>query len=265
MTESQIISSTYNKQHKLYVKRVRPLFLRALNLQLQSVLQWMETSTMEPPLDLLVDPKLFRTALKQAYEMVGITAARREYYYQKKSEDKGIIDFLVDKWRQVFTNYALNYAYQVESDLSETTKEQIRTALAEARELGLNQDRTITYIKRAVGGVINRQRATVIAITETTTASNLGKEVGAKEYFKETNQGGYKQFIGREDARERHSHFALNDTYLPIDENWTFTDEEGRTSYGLRPGDTSLPARERVRCRCTQLFLSERRYNRLKK
>lgn len=268
ISEAKKQALLYARQHKQYERRIYPLFLRALRKQLEPVINWITEFGTDPPLEALVKPSIFRKPMQQAYGMVAVTAARREYYYMKGIEEKGLIDFLVEKWRALFNDYATTYAYRVESDLSETTKEEIRRALAYAYENQLNANQTAAYIKKSVYNQISRKRAVVIARTEATTASNLGKEAGAKEWLKESGQQGYKQWLGRADSRERgfgtdHGHWAMNDDIIPMEQDWELTDDKGVVSYGQRPGDTRLPANQRVNCRCSQLFMSARRYERM--
>lgn len=263
-------SELYEQQHERYTKGVYPIFLKALKQELAPTIEFIRrTGNTEPPLDILVNPNIWIRPMQDAYELVGTLAAKREYYaIRGADQQKRILDFLIDAWRAIFLDYATNYAYRIDNELSETTKEEIRKALREGYEMGLNADRMATYIRRKVGGQISRARAVIISRTETATAANLGKRTGAESWLKETGQQGYKQWIGREDARERGRetdtmHWRLNNTILPIDEPFTFTDPEGVTSRGMMPGDTNLPANQRINCRCTLVYMSERRYRRI--
>lgn len=258
MIESQKQARIYAQQHRIYERRIYPIILNALKKQTEPVINYILNVGSNPDLDIWIDPKVFRVPLRQAYEMVAQLAAKREYYYMRKIDGKGILDFLLDKWRLIFRDYATNYAYRIENELSETTKEEVRIALKYAYENTMNGDQTASYIRKQVGGIISRQRARVIARTEATTASNLGKEVGASEWLSEQNQQGYKQWIGREDKRERHSHNELNDRIIPIDEQWSVGGFDANA-----PGDVKLPGKERIQCRCTQLFMSKRRFDRM--
>lgn len=195
--------------------------------------------------------------MQQAYELVATTAARREYYWMRNTENKAILDFLVDAWRAIFMDYATNYSYRIMNELSETTKEEIRKALSEAYELQLNSDQTASYIRKKVGREISRSRAVLIARTESATAANLGKMTGAKSWLEEAGEKGYKQWIGRV-VNERSTHLALNDTIIPIDDDFFVGGERA-----LAPGDTRLSAAERCNCRCTVQYMSERRYRRM--
>lgn len=254
MNESEL----YEKQLERYAKRTYPIFLRACSEQVRPVVEFIRrTGNTEPPLDILVNPNIWIKPMQQAYEMVGTTAARREYYWMRAIESKAILDFLVDAWRAVFMDYSTNYAYFIQNEMTETTKEEIRKALAYSYENGYNADRTATHIRNAVGRKISRARAVLIARTESNTAANLGKRTGAESWLKESGEKGFKQWIGRV-VNERSTHLVLNDTFREIDDTW---DVGGVKA--LYPGDTNLPADERCNCRCVVQYLSERRYNRL--
>lgn len=253
------IIELYEKQLKRYAVRTYPIFLRALQSQVNPVVEYIRrTGNIDPPLDILVMPNVFIRPIQQSYEMVGMLAAKRQFYLMQGTENKAIIDFLVDAWRAIFLDYATNYAYRIDNELSETTKEEIRRALAEAYEQNLNADRTATYIREKVGRKISRSRAVLISRTESATATNLGKRTGAESWLSENNEKGYKQWIGRNDGRERTTHIELNDKFEPLEE--PFKVGGFNAQY---PGDKDLPADERCNCRCTVIYLSERRYNRM--
>lgn len=246
-------SNRYAKQHAIYERRAYPVFLRALHDQVQPSIDWIvKQQEVNPPLDALVVPAIWRKPMIEVYQMIGMLAAKREYF-NMVATDKGVLDFLVAKWRAIFYEYALNYSYRIENELSETTKETIRRTLAVAYEMNLNADQTAALIRKQVYNEISRSRAVMISRTETSTAANLGKDVGARQWLSDNDQKGYKQYIGREDSRERGRttdtmHWHLNDTIIPIDDNFTFTDENGVTSYAPMPGSTTLPANQRINC-----------------
>lgn len=254
MTESEL----YEKQLERYAKRTYPIFIRALVEQVQPTLEFIRrTENTDPPLDILVDPNIWIRPMQQAYELVATTAARREYYWMRNIENKAILDFLIDAWRAVFMDYSTNYAYRIMNELSETTREEIRRALKESYDQNLNANQTATYIRKRVGREIPRSRAVLIARTESATAANLGKLTGAKSWLEESGQEGYKQWIGRV-VNERSTHLALNDTIIPMDEDFMVGGEKATA-----PGDTRLSADERCNCRCTVIYMSKRRYDRM--
>jgi len=253
------IIDLYEKQLKRYAVRTYPIFLRALQSQVNPVVEYIRrTGNVDPPLDILVIPNVFIRPIQQSYEMVGLLSAKRQFYLMQRTENKAAIDFLIDAWKAIFLDYATNYAYRIDNELSETTKEEIRRALAEAYEQGLNADKTATYIREKVGRKISRSRAVLISRTESATAANLGKRTGAESWLSENNEKGYKQWIGRNDGRERITHIELNDDIIPMEQDFRVGNDKGQY-----PGDVRLSADERCNCRCTVIYLSERRYNRM--
>lgn len=251
-------SNLYAKQHRRYERRAYPIFLKALHEQIQPTIDWIKVNgAQNPPLDALVVPASWRDPMVEVYQMIGMLAARREYFFMRNTE-KGALDFLIEAWRQVFYTYAINYAYRQENELSETTKNEIRYALSVAYDNNLNTDETAAYIRKRVYNEISRSRAVLISRTESTTASNLGKYTGAKSWLSESGQNGYKEWIGRNDGRERHTHIEMNDQIIPIDDLWNIDGEKA-----LNPGDVTLSAAERCNCRCTSIYMSQRRYERL--
>lgn len=259
MTEQQLILIQYLKDNLIYAKRIRPVFLNALKRASDPAIYWIDQNGAgNVPLELLVNNLVFVQSMTQAYNMVAPLAAKREWFYQKRTKDD-ILDILSSAWFGIFREYALNYAYRISNELAETTRESIRVAIQEGYSLNLNTNQLAAYIRKKVG-VINRNRATLIARTEATTASNLGKEQGAKDWFKSQGENGYKMWVGREDGRERPTHTALNDKAIPISEDFKVGGELAQ-----RPGDIRLSGDERCNCRCTTQYISERLYNRLYK
>ncbi len=259
MTRNQY-AKQYAKEQAAYERRLYPIFSRALKAQVAPVINYMERNPFATvPVDLLIQPDYFLNAYKRAYEEVGIIAAKREYSFQRRefTGKDGIFDFLVEGWRQYFVEYATNYAYQVQSDLTETTRRLIREALAEAYNSGLAGNPLINYLKKKAQ-VISRNRAKVISRTETTTIANVAKELGAREWLTAQGETGYKQWVGRNDKRERHTHRAVNDKIIPMDGLFDLGGEQCS-----RPGDLVLSAKERVQCRCVLMFMGERRALRL--
>ena len=265
MTEQSDVRETYERQLYRYERRIYPLFVEALQKQLLPVLDYIRTmQDVNPPLNLLVQPEVFIKPMQQAYETVGQLSAKRQYYLMRAEEPTkaSAIGFLIDLWSKIFYDYSTEYAYRIMNELSETTREEIRTALTYSFEQGYSADQTAAYIRKRVGREITRYRANMIARTEAGSAAALGKITGGKSWLEQQNQKGYKQYIGREDIRERESHRRLNDTIIPIDEDFAFT-QDGQTEYAPHPCAVTLSGGERINCRCSFLIMSERRYNQM--
>lgn len=246
----------YENQRRNYEKRIRPLFIKALTQQVHPVIRWLEVNPGLPPIEALINTQIFVQPMIKSYQMIGNLSAKREYYYQRKQDGtKAITDFLSNLWETVINEYARSYAYRITNELSATTIETIQQALKEGYEAKLNNNQLAAYIRKKVQGTISKLRATLIARTESTTAANKGKEEGARSYFKEQGIKGYKEWIGRNDGRERPTHIRNNGSTIPIDEDF-----EVGTDLGLTPGALTLSAKERCNCRCTVIYMSERAF-----
>lgn len=244
----------YEAQHEIYTRRIYPIFLKSLRIQAEPALIQIDHGNYAYS-DQIIRPEVMQVPMMTAYQIVGVTSARRQYYWMQNMDAKSLLGFLVDKWRLYFRDYALNYAYRIQNKLAETTRKEIRMALSEAYDQTLSVDQTARYVRKKVNGEISKSRAVLIARTEATTASNLGKEQGAKSWLAEQGQKGYKQWLGREDSKERLTHVVLNNRIIPIDDDF-----EVGVELAKQPGDTRLSADERCNCRCTTLYMSERRY-----
>jgi hypothetical protein len=261
MKITEAVRSQYQNQHRIYERKVRPLFNKALNSQYDSFINWIALfGTNNINYDKLINEDKMVQAMILAYQLIGPKAAKKEYIFQKSLETKGPIEFLTTIWKAFFTDYAVNYAYRIQNDLSETTKEDVRMALVYANKNDITGDKLTTLLKKALGER-TRTRANAIARTETNTALNLAKEQGFKQYAEEQDQidDSVKIWIGRADKRERPDHLALNDTVIPFSDKWNVGGE-----LAVNPGDENLSARERINCRCSQVFMTKAAYERLR-
>lgn len=265
MTPEQQHARTYQDQQKAYERKWRIAFNRILNGQLTPVLRAIQQG-LRPNPDLLISAGSFAPSIIELYETVGVSAARREYYWQRamagNEEKANIVDFFLDRWRLIFRNYAREYAYRVDNGMTETTREQVREELERAYEEGITGNKLITRIKRVIGAK-NRIRATNIARTETTAAANIAKETGAREYAASSGDKMYKGWISRVDERTRQAHLIENNHYIEIDDKFVIDDPKTGRIECDRPGDLVLPASQRCMCRCVCVYISERRYLRL--
>ena len=254
----------FAQQHAIYERKIYPVFLNKLKRDIAPVLRMLEDNPTNSQVQALINSinilipvtgwvKVYQTA----YYDIGITAARREYYFQRNEETKGLLDILVDGWKKYFTEYAANYAYRFQNELTETTRQKVRQALEAAYELGLSGNKLVTQVKKALNAS-TRDRAKVISRTETTTIANVSKELGAVTYFQEQRIEGFSQWITRLDGRERASHRSVNDVIKPIGGKFIVGGHECE-----RPGDLVLPGKERIQCRCVKIFMSRRRAERL--
>jgi len=131
------------------------------------------------------------------------------------------------------------------TNVSETTRESIRAAIAAGREQGLGVGQVAQMIEDATFGKIAGSRAKTIARTETIGALSAGE-------FAAAVQSGVmrsKTWVTQDDDRVRASHEQLEGMTLDIGAAFP---------NGLRyPHDPLGSAAERVNCRCSLLYSDE--------
>ena len=259
-----LVRSKYEKEQISYERRIRSYFYQSILKQNESVFNWIEQNgTQNIPYDILINPNLWTTPVIKSYIEIGLIAAKREYYFTRRLNGflvKIDIAFLLDEWRQFLIQYAINYSYQIQNELSKTTREDIIKALTYAAENNITGSDLITYLRKKVNNQISKYRANLIARTESNSAANYAKELGSQSWIKESGQQGYKGWVTREDERVRHDHAVLDGSFITIDSLWNIGLEKAK-----RPGDVNLSAKERIQCRCTQVFITEDVYYRLLK
>jgi len=259
----------YAKQHKITEKQLLPIFRRALAQSIEPVINWANNfglDGIDPKL--LINKNVWYTAYQKAFNEIGVKFARREYYNQRRNE--GLLDeeeeekalgigFLIDVWIGKLKDFATNYADLISSELNDHTIEIIKRALGDSGSLELDALGRVRWFIKEVRERM-RTRSLTISRTEATRTSNLGKELGARSWIDESGLQGWKMWLGREDERERHTHLAVNNTVIKIDELYTVGREQAE-----RPGDVSLSAKETINCRCSQSIMSQNAYNQLMK
>jgi hypothetical protein len=128
--------------------------------------------------------------------------------------------------------------------VTETTKQQIRAVIAQARTDGVGVSELATRIRAQVfADTITTARATTIARTETVGALNEGAWVKAR------NGGVFrsKQWVSQRDGRVRSSHRSAESAgWIPIEQPYS-----NGLDYPHAPG---APADEVINCRCSQMF-----------
>lgn len=250
----------FAKFQKTAEKQLAPIFGKALIKSITPVLAWVEKFGIEnvPVSDLVVKTVWSEPYLK-AYDLIGMKAAKREYYYQRtieglEAEKNSAISIFVDEWTHILIDYALNYVSRMQSNLTQTTIDIITNALGQDYGLEADEGGKIRLISKSIKDSM-KTRSLSISRTEATTIANLGKEVGARSWIEQQGGQGYKVWLGKV-VRERPEHLALNNTIITIDDLYDMSGVDCQ-----RPGDVVLPANLRINCRCTQSLMTENRYN----
>lgn len=132
--------------------------------------------------------------------------------------------------------------------VNETTRSQIKTAILQGEQEGMSAREIAKMIVANSGGAIARNRALLISATETHSAASYSQREAAKSATGEDNA----EWVSAEDDRTRASHAKADGQRVSNGE--LFNVGGYKASH---PGDPSLPAKERIRCRCTTVFWTD--------
>ena len=141
---------------------------------------------------------------------------------------------------------------QLASDITDTTKEQIRRFLIQSAEKNLSMPETIALLRTAG---ITDYRAELIARTETGRAANIGSMVGATS----TGLVTIKEWISAKDNRTRREprdhtdHLVMDGVKLPMEKQFHVPNDKVGLGYELldHPCDSKASAANVCNCRCT--------------
>jgi len=150
---------------------------------------------------------------------------------------------------QVLQNDGLD---QLASDITNTTKEQIRRFLIQSAKQNLTMPETIALLRTAG---ITDYRAELIARTETGRAANIGSMVGATS----TGLVTIKEWISARDNRTRREprdhtdHYNMDGVKLPMEKQFHVPNNQVGLGYELmdHPCDSKASAANVCNCRCT--------------
>jgi hypothetical protein len=150
---------------------------------------------------------------------------------------------------QVLQNDGLD---QLASDITNTTKEQIRRFLIQSAEQNLTMPETIALLRTSG---ITDYRAELIARTETGRAANIGSMVGATS----TGLVTIKEWISARDNRTRREprdhtdHLNMDGVKLPMEKQFQVPNNQVGLGYELmdHPCDSKASAANVCNCRCT--------------
>ena len=172
------------------------------------------------------------------YTLVGSFFAKQTYNkFKSKALNLKNENELDSFWMMQMRLFVETTALDRILDITENTREFIRSALALAVDQGWGIEETVRYIKANDIGM-QAYRIARIARTEVIAASNKGSIIGAKTTGLRLN----KEWISTRDSRTREAHLSLDGAVVPLDSEF---------SNGLEyPGDLDAPASEVVNCRC---------------
>jgi hypothetical protein len=252
MNLNQIIIQQ-KRDDKRYRKYAERQFYRALREQVMPVMD-------NPNATVQVQPMF--DAYNRVYQYTGIDSAKKEYRRIKKQEGQkdSVIDLLLNTWSEWMRGYVIQNLGQMIQRVSNNTQDAINRALQDSLELGETRRQTVKRIYDYTLGEIGRSRARMIARTETTRATNVGKRKSADDWSL-FNQGVqmYKKWIHVPTPEFREFHLELaNDKPIPQDQAWQVRNPKGGFNSMLMPGDASAPGNQTINCNCTTIYMSER-------
>jgi len=186
-----------------------------------------------------------RSFLRDAFERVGKPFARRTFEQHAGKQD------IVDRWFAEVQRWLQSDVAGAEiRRITETVRQDIVSLIAQGREEGLGSEAIAQRMEEEMES-INRQRARVIARTETVTASNQASQFGAQQ----TGRPMTKTWTDAGDDRVREAHALADGQTKDLDTPYDLPGVEGvPAAKAMFPGDPTLPAGQRIQCRCVELY-----------
>lgn len=165
---------------------------------------------------------------------------------QERRDVLSNFDEIVQPWTERVT---ANKVVQI----SETTRRQIKDAIADALANGAPAAEVAKIIREKTGDVIGKLRAATIARTEIHSAANHATDAMQQAAADDRYAG---EWIATNDARTRETHVEADGQIRPVGEPF---DVGGAKM--LYPGDPQGPAEEVINCRCVKgtVFLPDKR------
>ena len=240
---------TYLSLHKQYETFAYPIFKKALDKQIDVALSLIDAENLDN-INLYIyylPGEPIKKALEEVYPPVGASAAKFSYKYIEsegaKLEKKDFSLFFNKEWIQSMVDYLLLNAAEKIAGITETTIKTIRKVIADSAALNLSRVNQAKYIQETLNNPdFNRDRALLIARTESTTAANVGISLGAESSDYYVN----KIWIATYDKRTRIDH-KIAGAQPAIPPNTPFIVGGNEM---MHPGDTSAPADQVCNCRC---------------
>jgi hypothetical protein len=242
-----MIWQDYRKLYANALKTYSPKFKKELQKQVDTFCHTQDYDA--------ISDKALKKTIKQLHVSLGTKMALTAEKDVKKAT-KGYIGPFEGKSQKtdLFSYVILQYLErqgldQLASDITDTTKDQIRRYLMQGAANNLSYAEMIPMLRQAG---ITDYRAELIARTETSRAANTGSMVGAMS----TGLVTVKEWIAARDNRTRRiprdsaDHLHMDGIRVPIDAKF---EVKGKTfvDYMLHPGDSTAHAANVCNCRCT--------------
>jgi hypothetical protein len=253
-----MIWQDYRKLYANAIKTYSPKFKKELQKQVDTYCRTQNYSA--------ISDKAIKKTIQQLHLAMGVKMAQVSEKAVKRSAkgNYGPMEIKSTK-TDLFAYTILKYLQtqgldQLASDITETTKDQIRRFMIQSAEQNLTLTETIALLRTT--GITN-YRAELIARTETGRAANIGSMVGATS----TGLVYVKEWISARDNRTRRiprdqfDHLNMDGTKIPMDERFKLQNKKGGFDFMLHPCDSSGSAGDVCNCRCTLGYEAQRDKN----
>jgi len=247
----------WKRLHHTLEQQAYPHFKRALDEQCKNVSQFIthhSVSQVSSHLSVLVTEQPIKTAYLSVYQRAGVSGATFTYNNIEKMvkgskalelAQKDVPSFFSEKWRKLMSLFFHTQGAERVTSVTDTTRERIQQLLDDSQDLPTSQQ--ATFIQEKLDSPeFNRNRALVIARTETTTSANYGAFLGGMDSDYEVS----KQWLSILDKNTRADHVDANGQLVDMADTFTVG-----SSQMLYPGDMSAPANEVVNCRCSMVVV----------
>jgi hypothetical protein len=253
-----MIWQDYRKLYANAIKQYSPKFKKELQNQVNTYCRTLDYNA--------ISDKAIKKTIQKLHLAMGVKMAQISSKVVKRSV-KGHYEALEVKSTEtdLFAYTILQYLQtqgldQLASDITNTTKEQIRRYLIQSAEQNLTLPESIVLLR---GAGITDYRAELIARTETGRAANIGSMVGATS----TGLVTIKEWIAAKDNRTRRiprdqfDHLNMDGTKIPMDATFKLQNKKGGFDLMLHPCDSSGSAGDVCNCRCTLGYEAQRDKN----
>ena len=253
-----MIWQDYRKLYANALKQYSPKFKKELQNQVNTYCRTLDYNA--------ISDKAIKKTIQKLHLAMGVKMAQISSKVVKRSV-KGQYEALEVKSAEtdLFSYTILQYLQtqgldQLASDITNTTKDQIRRYLIQSAEQNLTLPETIVLLR---GAGITDYRAELIARTETGRAANIGSMVGATS----TGLVTIKEWIAAKDNRTRRiprdqfDHLNMDGTKIPMDATFKLQNKKGGFDFMLHPCDSSGSAADVCNCRCTLGYEAQRDKN----
>ena len=253
-----MIWQDYRKLYANALKQYSPKFKKELQNQVNTYCRTLDYNA--------ISDKAIKKTIQKLHLAMGVKMAQTSSKVVKRSV-KGHYEALEVKSAEtdLFSYTILQYLQtqgldQLASDITQTTKDQIRRYLIQSAEQNLTLPESIALLRNAG---ITDYRAELIARTETGRAANIGSMVGATS----TGLVTVKEWIAAKDNRTRRiprdqfDHLNMDGTKIPMDATFKIQNKKGGFEFMLHPCDSSGSAGDVCNCRCTLGYEAQRDKN----